>query len=83
MTVLPKRWEPNCTNINILAGVSGALVRVTALDGLFPLRPEIHWALSGAAADRWCRGNKYFDDRLAMATASGFAGGMLAAVLVG
>ena len=75
---------PSCEN-HTMSVTYGAIAAVTGLDRLFAglgVPSGVHWALAGAGADYQCRGSFQADQRFAMCTAGGYAGGMLASRLL-
>lgn len=76
---------PSCDN-HTMSVAYGAITRATGLDRLFSgfgAPPGVHWALAGVAADYQCRGAFQADQRLAMCTAGGYVGGMVASMVLG
>ena len=84
--ILPTWAQPSCKNMRALSATYGAVTHVIGLDRLFVglgAPPALHWALGGAAADYQCRGGPVFDQEYAMNMATGYAGGVVAAILTG
>ena len=83
---LPSWATPSCANQNTLSFAYGAASSATGLDRLlggFGAPPAVHWGLGGVAAKYQCGGALAADKDTAMAVASGYAGGFVAAMLLG
>ena len=79
-------YMPSCENKHTLSFMSGAAISATGLDRLFTgfgAPPAVHWALGGLGTDYYCKKTFSPDQNTAMCMASGYAGGVVATMLLG
>ena len=79
----PLKWNDlsDCRKQPMVAFTFGAVAAVTGLDMSLPYNRGLHWAIAGAGADVYCRGEFILDQQTAMCSAAGIAGGLLVTLL--
>jgi Ca2+/Na+ antiporter len=80
MTILPECGSPY---LAIGYGVATRAIGLDRVFGGFGAPPAVHWALGGAFANYQCTGTITADRQLAMGMAYGYAGGFVAAMIMG